>query len=230
MKKCIELENRIQEYEKKNEKTNNDTVQNYQSQINKMDTEIKEQLQQTDVKVSELNENLDKMHDVGKEKLKYELELMAWQQDCGSLEKTIQEEKYRIEIEQARMKREMEAQFQDELELQKQTAKQDAQRNIQGIERSIHFENQTLTEKTMGQRYLLDFYKREKAKMLQASKKQERGIALQQDATEEYEKRGLAQQRKIKILKEKILVLEKSLQQIVYDFEKEKELLKFQHE
>ena len=31
-------------------------------------------------------------------------------------------------------------------------------------------------------------------------------------------------------MKEKILVLEKSLQQIVYDFEKEKELLKFQHE
>jgi len=61
--------------------------------------------------VSERHENLDKMQDVGKEKLKYELELMAWQQDCTSLEKTIQEEKYRIEIEQARMKREMELQF-----------------------------------------------------------------------------------------------------------------------
>lgn len=117
MKKMIELENKIQEYEKKNEKTNNDTVNNFENQKNKMNTEIKEQLQETDVKVSELHENLDKMHDVGKEKLKYELELMAWQQDCSSLEKTIQEEKYRIEIEQARMKREMESQFQDELEL-----------------------------------------------------------------------------------------------------------------
>jgi hypothetical protein len=29
--------------------------------------------------VSELHENLDKMQDVGKDKLKYELELMAWQ-------------------------------------------------------------------------------------------------------------------------------------------------------
>ena len=29
MKKSIELENRIQEYEKKNEKTNNDTVNNF---------------------------------------------------------------------------------------------------------------------------------------------------------------------------------------------------------
>ena len=61
--------------------------------------------------MSELNENLNKMDDVGKEKLRYELELKAWQQDCDSLEKTIQEEKYKIEIEQARMKREMNIEF-----------------------------------------------------------------------------------------------------------------------
>ena len=61
--------------------------------------------------MSELNENLNKMDDVGKEKLRYELELKAWQQDCDSLEKTIQEEKYKIEIEQARMKQEMNNEF-----------------------------------------------------------------------------------------------------------------------
>ena len=67
--------------------------------------------------VSEKNEALNKLEGVGKEKLKYELELMAWQQDCASVEKTIQEEKYRIEIEQAKMKREMEHQFEEELAL-----------------------------------------------------------------------------------------------------------------
>ena len=51
------------------------------------------------------------MQDVGKEKLKYELELMAWQQDCQSLEKAFTEEKYLIEIELARMKREKQAEF-----------------------------------------------------------------------------------------------------------------------
>lgn len=77
---------------------------------------------------------------------------------------------------------------------------------------------------------MLDFYKREKLKLDQKSKEKNRDIALNQDAAEEYEKRGLMQQKKIKILKDKIILLEKSLQQIVYDFEKEKELLKFQHE
>jgi hypothetical protein len=70
--------------------------------------------------VSELNENLEKMQDVGKEKLKYELELMTWQQDCASLEKSFQEEKYLIEIELARMKQEKEIEYEASLEKFKQ--------------------------------------------------------------------------------------------------------------
>lgn len=76
-----------------------------------MDKEAKVQLNDNNIKMSELNENLDKMQPISKDKLKYELELMAWQQDCTSLEKTIQEEKYNIEIAQAKMKQEMESQF-----------------------------------------------------------------------------------------------------------------------
>jgi hypothetical protein len=79
----------------------------------------------------------------------------------------------------------------------------------------------------MSQRYLLDYYKREKAKLDTKHKSENRDILIQQETAEQYEQRGLQQQKRIKILKEKILVLEKSLQQIVYDFEKEKELLKF---
>lgn len=70
--------------------------------------------------MSELNENLEKMQDVGKEKLKYELELMTWQQDCASLEKSFQEEKYLIEIELARMKQEKEIEYEASLEKFKQ--------------------------------------------------------------------------------------------------------------
>ena len=51
------------------------------------------------VKKAERTDELEKMGGAQREKLKYELELMAWRQDCASLEKTIQEEKYRIEIE-----------------------------------------------------------------------------------------------------------------------------------
>lgn len=44
---------------------------------------------------------------------------------------------------------------------------------------------------------------------------------------EEYATKQFEQNKKIKVLKDKITMLEKSLSKIVEDFEKEKELLKF---
>lgn len=64
----------------------------------------------------------------------------------------------------------------------------------------------------MSQRYTLDYYKREKAKLDGNSKNQHRDILIQTETNDQYEARGILQQKKIKILKEKILVLEKSLQ------------------
>lgn len=79
----------------------------------------------------------------------------------------------------------------------------------------------------MSQRYTLEYYKREKQRLESDNKEMSRDIVIQDGTKEQYEQRGLNQTKKIKNLKEKIMVLEKSLQQIVYDFEKEKELLKF---
>lgn len=50
--------------------------------------------------------------------------------------------------------------------------------DIQDIERNIHHENQKLTEKTMSQRYSLDYYKREKQKMLEENKTFKRDMML----------------------------------------------------
>ena len=47
---------------------------------------------------------------------------------------------------------------------------------------------------------------------------------------EEHAQRQFEKAKKIKLLKTKIDLLEKSLGQIVADFEKERELLKFQNE
>lgn len=46
----------------------------------------------------------------------------------------------------------------------------------------------------MSQRYTLDYYKREKAKLDGNSKNQNRDINIQSETAEEYEKRGRMQQ------------------------------------
>lgn len=148
--KHTELQHNIDEYNKKNEKINNDAQNNFNTKIQIVEKENVEEIRETNVVIKEKNENLEKMNDEKNKKLRYDLELMVMQQDCASLEKTIQQEKYQIEIEMARMKKEKKSEFENELKLQQQMAKEDAQRNIQGIERKIHSENQTLTEKTIG--------------------------------------------------------------------------------
>lgn len=108
MKQMIELESKIQLLEKKNEKKASETVNQYESQLRQQDSVAKAEMKDIGTKLNELKENINKLQTVGKEKLKYELNLKALQQDCESLEKTIQEESYRIEIALARNKRDME--------------------------------------------------------------------------------------------------------------------------
>lgn len=58
-----------------------------------------------------------------------------------------------------------------------------------------------------------------------AKELEDRGLTVEEHARRQFEK-----SKKIKLLKTKIDLLEKSLSQIVADFEKERELLKFQNE
>ena len=67
-------------------------------------------------------------------------------------------------------------------------------------------------------------------KIVKLNKSYKRDMMLNAEAMEEYSKRQNAQNKKIKLLKNKIQILEKSLSQIVQDFEKEKTLLKKQNE
>jgi len=108
----------------------------------------------------------------------YETQLAHWRTQCANMERVIQEEKYNLQIEQAKMKKALDAEYKSSLEKFKQQAQLDAERNIQDIERNIHHENQKLSEKTLSQRYSLDYYKREKLKMLEDNKTFKRDLML----------------------------------------------------
>jgi len=63
----------------------------------------------------------------------------------------------------------------------------------------------------MSQRYSLDYYKREKLKMIEENKTFKRDMMLNLGTADQYDQRGKTQQQKIKVLKSKIQILEKSL-------------------
>ena len=87
-----------------------------------------------------------------------------------------------------------------------------------------------MTLKTISQRYKLEKQKREIESQKEANRKIKRDIAINQGTEEQYSQRADLQSKKIKASKNKIQILEKSLAQIVADFEKEKEMVRYQHE
>ncbi|CDW79859.1 UNKNOWN [Stylonychia lemnae] len=203
MKVLIDLETKIQTLEKKNEKENNEIVTKYQNQIKDMTKRGQEKIVENDTKINELREERNNMDDTYKKRIYFETQLQHWRNQCNSIQKVIQDEKYNIQIEQAKMKKAIESEYKESLEKFKAQAQLDAERN---------------------------YYKREKQKMADDNKTFKRDMMLNLGTADQYDQRGKNQQKKIKVLKSKIQILEKSLAQIVEDFEKEKELVRFQHE
>lgn len=146
------------------------------------------------------------------------------------LQDKITKAKYENQIELAKMKMEIEAEYEEQLEKFQQKAHQEAQRTIQTIESQIHDENQTLTLKTISQRYRLEKHKKEIEAQREQNRKLKRDIAINAGTEEQYMQRDATQARKIQAYKNKIQILEKSLAQIVSDFEKDKEMVRYQHE
>ena len=61
--------------------------------------------------------------------------------------------------------------------------------DIQEIEKNIHLENAKLTEKTVAQRYSIDYYKREIANLKAMNKNFKRDININHGTEQEYVRR-----------------------------------------
>lgn len=213
-----------------NEKTQNEAQKEMDSRINQTKKEGQGELEENEIQANELEENVKAMKDVERKKIVYELELFEWGQQCKKLQDKITQTKYNNQIELAKVKRQIEAEYDESLEKFKAQASQDAQRNIQEIENNIHLENSKLSSVTQAQRYEIEREKRELMHAKEMNVNFKRDINLNAGTEKQYLVRETQQQKNIQANKAKIQVLEKSLQQIVGEFEREKELLRYQHE
>lgn len=80
------------------------------------------------------------------------------------------------------------------------------------------------------QQYELEFMENKNKNLNGENRKYIDDLKTKQETVEEFAKKQYEQNNKIKMLKTKIELLEKRLSEIVQNFEKEKELLKFQNE
>ena len=129
-----------------------------------------------------------------------------------------------------RQKQKINQKYADLLDEHRKAAQNDAEKSISQIEKNIQIQNLRLEEEAFMQDQELAYLDNkntaleiENENAIQELK--DKGLTMEEHAKRQFEKN-----KKIKLLKSKIELLEKSLAQIVADFEKERELLKFQNE
>ena len=105
-----------------------------------------------------------------------------------------------------------------------------AEKDISEIERNIQAQNQRLEDEAKIQDEELAYLENRNTQIELDNEQAQTDLRAKGMTVEEHAKKQFEKNKKIKLLKTKIELLEKSLGQIVADFEKERELLKFQNE
>ena len=104
------------------------------------------------------------------------------------------------------------------------------EKDISEIERNIQAQNQRLEDEAKIQDEELAYLENKNTQIELDNEQAQHDLKAKGMTVEEHAKKQFEKNKKIKLLKTKIELLEKSLGQIVADFEKERELLKFQNE
>ena len=120
--------------------------------------------------------------------------------------------------------------FKKKIEDKKLKAKMDADKRISEIDKSVQEQNFRLDDEVNLQNEVIEFMDKQKETIFEENIGYKKDLDANIDTVIDYAKKQYEQNLKIKDLKAKIGMLEKSLSQIVQDFEKEKELLKYQNE
>ena len=123
------LRNKVLDFEKKNEKITNETVKKMENNIEELRASAQIKLKQGAVQVSEYQENNKANEEIVKKAFLYDFKLLEWRQQCQMLQDKITRAKYENQIELAKMKLEIEAEYEEQLEKFQQKASQEAQRS-----------------------------------------------------------------------------------------------------
>jgi len=226
----VELQLQVEKMEKQQKEVNTRLVVEYDFKIRELTKRHENDKEYTDNKMTTLKEEIATLEHFKLNKDKKEMEVEFWRNKYDQLKKEFEVLKYDNINENTKMFRKIKLQHEDDIDIERKKAKTDAEKNISEIEKNIRYENDKLRDNVVIQQSEVDFLKKERHQVLEANKNFKRDMMLNAVTIDEYSKRQYEQNKKIKLLKSKVQMLEKTLTQIVQDFEKEKAIVKFESE
>ena len=113
MRQLLLLRNKLLDFEKKNEKITNETVKKMENTVSALREAHEENKKRGQVATHEVQENINANEDIQKKSVIYEFKLHEWRQQCSLLNEKITRAKYENQIELAKMKLEIETEYEE---------------------------------------------------------------------------------------------------------------------
>ena len=230
LEKIVKYEQKLSDLEANSGKVHKILEKNFQGQIEEMNRKHDNIMVVKENEMTTLDSNLGTLNQFKDTKQMRIESLKNEENRYQMLKMKLDALKRNGQSEMEAQKKRIEDDFAKKLEDFKAQAQSDAEKNISEIERNIQAQNNRLEQEALVQEYELEYLQEKTNAFSYKNQELENQLGQKVKSNQQIAVKQFEQNKKIKMLKTKIDLLESSLGQIVQDFEKERELIKFQNE
>ena len=230
LEKIVKYEQKLSDLEANSGKVHKMLEKNFQGQIEEMNRKHDNIMVVKENEMTTLDSNLGTLNQFKDTKQMRIESLKNEENRYQMLKMKLDALKRNGQSEMEAQKKRIEDDFAKKLEDFKAQAQSDAEKNISEIERNIQAQNNRLEQEALIQEYELEYLQEKTNAFSDKNQELENQLGQKVKSNQQIAVKQFEQNKKIKMLKTKIDLLESSLGQIVQDFEKERELIKFQNE
>lgn len=201
----------------------------YEKQINELNSTLNSTQSRLEKKVASLQEELKVVFEFKQQKTLITGELEASKAELVRLKKQHQEQNVVMERKFFEEKAKIQRNFENRIEQIKGESRNEAQLGLDAETRKIIAENKRMGEELRFQQQATDELQKEIKMLSDENKRLQREISSSQEQDKEYAKQGVLRSRELKDSYAKVKNLERTISQIVREFEVEKEKWKFDY-
>mmetsp|Transcript_25164 Transcript_25164/g.44073 ORF Transcript_25164/g.44073 Transcript_25164/m.44073 type:complete len:338 (+) Transcript_25164:153-1166(+) len=202
-------------------------TEDFKDKLNYQEVSHKKEVENLQLKIKEVESELKSLSEYKENKQKTDEELEGYRQKYDSLHREFTAQKNRLEqrrlIELERLKKE----HSNAIAAIKETALIQARKELTQSAKDVHEVNQKLMNDMQMQTTEVESLKRERNKLLDENKRLRQELELTEQNLEGYSAKQLEHSRTVRMLVEKIKLLEASLNKLAGDAAREKELLSY---
>mmetsp|Transcript_36365 Transcript_36365/g.41462 ORF Transcript_36365/g.41462 Transcript_36365/m.41462 type:complete len:474 (+) Transcript_36365:125-1546(+) len=228
--KILELQKAVEDAERRLDDSRRDLEDRNRREMSKTKDEHTVSTDRFKLQIDNLKKDLNDLEDFKRRKDQTETELETLRKNHEDLQQAHTNARSHAQGQYIDEINKLKESHHDQIAQIQDNALREARKNMSKKDRMLHEDNDRLARDMAMQKDQVAKIKGENKRFKEENRSMKRDIALSSQTQEEFAMRQYEQTKQIKMLKNKIQILEKTLSQVVSDFEKEKEIMLYEHE